>query len=193
MWMSEMPRDWAKRRMKETGASLIRMTNDGPYRLNCIHRWFHIGTMYADMKKSTDLLGSCLERLSDIYEPYEMSEHEPEFLFSSNQELIHSTVDVASRIQFEGDVVNIKDLLKGDEIGKILYMYSQRLNLGKLRKDENVLWSLAPHDISVILYLIEDDPVEVIARGEDYLRDGIEDVIFLTEHDKLGIVHLNDN
>ncbi len=74
----------------------------------------------------------------------------------------------------------IKEYIKKGEIGEVLYLYSQRLNLGRLRKDENVIWSLAPHDISVALFLLEEEPLEVIARGGSYLRYGVEDVAFLT-------------
>lgn len=77
-------------------------------------------------------------------------------------------------------ILAIKDYIDSGKLGKVHYAYSQRLNLGKLRIDENCLWSLGPHDISVILYLLGAEPVEVSARGESYLRQGIEDVVFLT-------------
>ncbi|GAB4280981.1 MAG: Gfo/Idh/MocA family oxidoreductase [Coriobacteriia bacterium] len=67
-------------------------------------------------------------------------------------------------------------------IGDILYLYSQRLNLGKVRREENSLWSLAPHDVSVALYLLGEVPESVSATGADYLQDGIEDVAFATLH-----------
>ena len=60
------------------------------------------------------------------------------------------------------------------------YLYSQRLNLGTVREDENALWNFAPHDISTILYLLGKEPVDVSARGQSYLRNGVEDVVFLT-------------
>ncbi|PZR66960.1 MAG: gfo/Idh/MocA family oxidoreductase, partial [Solirubrobacterales bacterium] len=56
--------------------------------------------------------------------------------------------------------------------------YSNRLNLGKLRADENALWSLGAHDISVLLHLAGEEPYELAARGESYMRSGIEDVVF---------------
>ena len=61
---------------------------------------------------------------------------------------------------------------------KIHYIYSNRLNLGQLRADENALWSLGAHDVSVLLMLAGEEPYEVTARGESYMRDGIEDVVF---------------
>ncbi len=64
-------------------------------------------------------------------------------------------------------------------IGDIYYIYSQRLNLGKIRDDVNALWNLAPHDVSIILYLIGEMPVSVSAQGMSYIQKGIEDVVFL--------------
>jgi predicted dehydrogenase len=59
-----------------------------------------------------------------------------------------------------------------------LYCYSQRVNLGVVRQTENAWWSLAPHDISMACYLMNAEPVSVVATGECYLQDGIEDVVF---------------
>ena len=65
------------------------------------------------------------------------------------------------------------------ELGDIHYVYSNRLNLGKLRTDENALWSLGAHDVSVLLHLLRgEEPAEVEARGEAYMRRGVEDVVF---------------
>ncbi len=57
-------------------------------------------------------------------------------------------------------------------------MYGNRLNLGKLRADENALWSLGAHDVSVILHLIGEEPEECVAHGRSYVREGVEDVVF---------------
>ena len=57
-------------------------------------------------------------------------------------------------------------------------MYGNRLNLGKLRSDENALWSLGAHDVSVVLALIGEEPVECLAHGSSYVRPGVEDVVF---------------
>jgi len=73
----------------------------------------------------------------------------------------------------------LKRMIDGGELGDIFYAYSQRLNLGIIRRDENALWSFAPHDISVILYLFGGEPVDVTARGESYIQPGIEDVVFV--------------
>lgn len=76
-------------------------------------------------------------------------------------------------------VSHLKQLVDSGELGEVYYIYSQRVNLGKIRQDENALWSFAPHDISVILYLLDKLPESVSARGESYLRQGVEDVVFV--------------
>jgi predicted dehydrogenase len=77
-------------------------------------------------------------------------------------------------------VVNtLKKLVDSGDLGEVFYIYSQRVNLGRIRQDENALWSFAPHDISVILYLLGQFPVSVSARGESYLQEGVEDVVFV--------------
>jgi predicted dehydrogenase len=74
--------------------------------------------------------------------------------------------------------MKLKQLIDDGELGRILYIYSNRLNLGKLRADENALWSLGAHDVSVLLRLAGEEPYEVEARGESYMREAIEDVVF---------------
>jgi UDP-2-acetamido-3-amino-2,3-dideoxy-glucuronate N-acetyltransferase len=73
-------------------------------------------------------------------------------------------------------VNTLKELVSGGELGRIRYIYSNRLNIGKLRTEENVLWSFAPHDISLILMLMDDrEPVEVSAYGGAFLNPAIFD------------------
>jgi len=76
-------------------------------------------------------------------------------------------------------VRKIKEYLDGGEIGELYYILSQRLNLGRVRRDVNVLWNLAPHDISIILYWLGEFPGRVSAKGLTFLQDGIEDVVFM--------------
>jgi predicted dehydrogenase len=70
-------------------------------------------------------------------------------------------------------------LVREGALGDIHYIYTQRVNLGRVRRDENALWSFAPHDISVILHLLGDEPLDVTARGSAFLQDKVEDVAFL--------------
>lgn len=79
-------------------------------------------------------------------------------------------------------VQRLKTYIDAGDLGEIRYVYSQRLNLGQVRRDENAMWSLAPHDISVALYLLAQHPVAVSAVGRDFLRTGIHDLVFLTMH-----------
>lgn len=85
---------------------------------------------------------------------------------------------VGHLLAYHPALVTLKDLCERGELGEIRYIYSQRLNLGRLRADENALWSLGAHDVSAILALTGELPAEVSARGESYVRDGVEDVVF---------------
>jgi UDP-2-acetamido-3-amino-2,3-dideoxy-glucuronate N-acetyltransferase len=73
-------------------------------------------------------------------------------------------------------VLRLKELIEQGELGRIQYIYSNRLNLGKIRREENILWSFAPHDISVILGLVGEMPDAIEAQGGNYLHDQIADV-----------------
>lgn len=73
-------------------------------------------------------------------------------------------------------ILKLKQLIEAGELGRIRYVYSNRLNLGMIRREENILWSFAPHDISVILGLIGEMPHHVEAQGGNYLHDRIADV-----------------
>jgi len=75
-------------------------------------------------------------------------------------------------------VQKLKELVDSGELGDVLCVYGNRQNLGVIRPDENALWSLGVHDLSVILYLLDEDPVEAIALGRDFLQPGVEDVVF---------------
>ena len=86
---------------------------------------------------------------------------------------------VGHLMEYHPAIEKLKQMIQSGELGEIYYIYSQRINLGRIRKDENALWSLAPHDISIIMYLLESEPITVNAVGQSYLQDGIEDVAFL--------------
>lgn len=73
-------------------------------------------------------------------------------------------------------ILKLKELIAAGELGRIQYIYSNRLNLGKIRREENILWSFAPHDISVILGLLNEMPENVLAQGGNYLHHQIADV-----------------
>ena len=75
-------------------------------------------------------------------------------------------------------VRKLKELVDSGALGDVLCVYTNRQNLGIVRANENALWSLGVHDLSVILWLIGEDPVEVSAHGRDFLNEGVEDVVF---------------
>jgi len=77
-------------------------------------------------------------------------------------------------------VTRLKELLNDGQLGEVYYLYSERRNLGKVRHDENAMWSLAPHDIAVALYLLGEMPTAVSAHGQAYLQPSIEDTVFFT-------------
>ncbi|NVL89467.1 MAG: Gfo/Idh/MocA family oxidoreductase [Desulfobacterales bacterium] len=84
-------------------------------------------------------------------------------------------------------IVKLKEIISSGELGKINYIYSNRLNLGKFRTEENILWSFAPHDISAILYLLEEMPTQVVAQGGNYLNNDIADVTMSVLSFKSGV------
>jgi predicted dehydrogenase len=75
-------------------------------------------------------------------------------------------------------VRKLKELIDGGELGEVLCVYGNRQNLGIVRTNENALWSLGVHDLSVILYLLDEEPSEAVAHGRDFLTPGVEDVVF---------------
>jgi predicted dehydrogenase len=101
-----------------------------------------------------------------------------------------SLIDLADRhgrvlmvghvFEFNAAVQRIKQYIDEGELGKLFYVYSQRVNLGRIQHDVNALWSFAPHDISIMNYWFGQEPVRVSARGFSYLNPAIEDVVFMT-------------
>ena len=85
---------------------------------------------------------------------------------------------VGHLLEYHPGVEKLRDLVSSGTLGDVRYLYSNRLNLGQLRADENALWSLGAHDVSVLLSLVDEDPIECRAVGESYMRPGVEDVVF---------------
>ncbi len=83
-------------------------------------------------------------------------------------------------LQYHPAVVKLKQLISDGDLGKVQYIYSNRLNLGKIRREENILWSFAPHDLSVILALAGEMPEKVTSTGGNYLQQKIADVTLST-------------
>ncbi len=125
----------------------------------------------------------------------------PMALKAEDAEEISETARKRERILMVGHLLiyhPVVDRLKGmmttGELGKVYYIYTQRVNLGVIRQDENALLSFAPHDLSVILHLLDEEPVMVSAHGESYIQNGIEDVAFITlqfSDGKMANIHLS--
>jgi predicted dehydrogenase len=123
--------------------------------------------------------------------------------FTSNADQAKELIDLAARknlkimvdhtFLFTGAVTKIKQLLQDGALGKLYYYDSTRVNLGLFQHDVNVVWDLAPHDLSIIDYLIQKTPEAISATGQTHLN-GHEDVAFLTLYfpDKV-IAHINVN
>ena len=89
------------------------------------------------------------------------------------------TLMVGHLLEYHPGVRKLVELTRSGELGEqIFYIYGNRLNLGKVRSDENALWSLGAHDVSVVLLLAGEEPEELVAHGASYLRPGVEDVVF---------------
>src|SRR5215469_6586280 len=90
-------------------------------------------------------------------------------------------------LQYHPAILELKRLIRAGELGRLRYVFSSRLNLGKLRTEENILWSFAPHDISAILYLLDETPVRVSSQGGSYLNSHIFDTTLTTCDFRSGV------
>ncbi len=125
----------------------------------------------------------------------------PMALNSRDAEEMVSLAEEKGRILMVGHLLiyhpvvdRLKALLEAGELGKIHYIYTQRVNLGVIRQDENALLSFAPHDLSIILHLLDEEPTVVSAHGESYIQRGIEDVVFVSlrfSDGKMANIHLS--
>ncbi len=95
---------------------------------------------------------------------------------------------VGHTFEYTAPVNKIKELIDSGEIGEVMYISSTRVNLGLFQTDINVIWDLAPHDISIISYILGKQPVSVSAQGKDHYRAGIEDVAMTTLNYENGTI-----
>ena len=96
---------------------------------------------------------------------------------ASEQDLVVMT---GHTFVYNSAVRYVKKLIDAGELGELRYIYSQRLNLGRIRSDIDALWNFAPHDISIIQYWLGDpEPISIGRQGMAYMQDGIDDVVFL--------------
>jgi predicted dehydrogenase len=127
------------------------------------------------------LCKQALEKGKDVYveKPFVLEVGQAQELIDMANDL-DRVLMVGHLLEYHPVVTRLHDMIRKGELGDVQYIYTQRLNLGTVREDENALWNFAPHDISSILYLLGKEPVNVAARGQSYLRRGIEDVVFLS-------------
>jgi predicted dehydrogenase len=102
-------------------------------------------------------------------------------------ERVRSAAEASSTVAMVGHLMvyhsateRLRELIVSGALGEIYYLYARRVNLGRLRRDENALWSFGPHDVSMVDYLLDEPPVSVAAWGRSCLQKGVEDVVFVT-------------
>ena len=129
-----------------------------------------------------------LEAGKDVFveKPLSLTVQEGEELVKTASEM-GKILMVGHLLEYHPGIIKLKELVDNGELGNIKYIYSNRLNLGTFRTEENILWSFAPHDVSIILLLLEELPEEVSASGGCYLHPDIADITITTMGFRNGI------
>ena len=127
------------------------------------------------------IVKDCLSSGKDVLveKPLTLSSAEGEELVSL-AERSKRILMVGHIFEYNTAIKKLREYLNAGEMGDVYYLYSSRTGLGPIRDDVNAMWDLAPHDISILLYLLQEMPENVSARGQAYLQPGKEDVVFLT-------------
>jgi len=134
-----------------------------------------------------DLVKQCLQHGKDVYVEKPLA-----LTLSEGQELVQLAAEhgqllmVGHILEYHPAVLELKRLVREGHLGSVRYIYSSRLNLGKLRTEENILWSFAPHDISAMLFLLDELPHQVSAHGGTYVNSHIVDTTVTTCDFKSG-------
>ena len=124
-----------------------------------------------------EVVKQCLEAGKDVFveKPLALNAQQGRKLVAMAEQ--HSRILMVGHILlYHPAVIKLRQLINQGFLGRILYCYSNRLNMGLIRTEENILWSFAPHDISVMLHLLGEEPVSVQAEGQSYLTPGVVDV-----------------
>lgn len=124
-----------------------------------------------------DMAMAAMEKSKHVYveKPIALDVNEAEMMVNK-AEKANLTLMVGHLLQYHPVFRKLKKLVTSGKIGNVEYIYSNRLSLGKVRREENVLWSFAPHDISMVLALANSEPTKVTASGQSYLGKNIEDI-----------------
>ena len=127
------------------------------------------------------MVKTALESGKDVYveKPLSLSVADGEDLVEIS-EAEGNILMVGHILQYHPAVLKLHEMIKAGELGKIQYIYSNRLNLGKFRTEENILWSFAPHDISIILMMLNEMPTGLTAHSGTYLNKNVADVTLTT-------------
>src|SRR5580704_16288113 len=135
-----------------------------------------------------DLARECMLAGKDVYveKPMALKAHEGHELaeLANRRERV---LMVGHILEYHPAILELKRMIREGELGKIQYIYSSRLNLGKLRTEENILWSFAPHDISVIVKMLSETPIMAAAQGGSYLNPPIVDTTLSTLEFSSGV------
>jgi UDP-2-acetamido-3-amino-2,3-dideoxy-glucuronate N-acetyltransferase len=135
-----------------------------------------------------ELVRKCLLRGKDVYVEKPLA-----LTLAEGQKLVELAAEcgrilmVGHILEYHPAIIELKRLIREGHLGSIRYIYSSRLNLGKLRTEENILWSFAPHDISAILFLLDETPTRASAHGGSYLNPQIFDTTLTTCDFKSGV------
>ncbi len=124
-----------------------------------------------------DVVRRCLEAGKDVFveKPLALNADQGQELVALAKK--HSRILMVGHILlYHSAVIKLRQLIQQGALGRILYCYSNRLNMGLIRTEENILWSFAPHDISVMLHLLGEEPISAEAEGQSYLTPGVVDV-----------------
>ncbi|MBI3913800.1 MAG: Gfo/Idh/MocA family oxidoreductase [Chloroflexi bacterium] len=128
-----------------------------------------------------DLARAALERGKHVLveKPLAMNSREARTLIALAAEKQRMLM-VGHTFEYNPAVWKIRELIAARALGDVYYIYSNRVNLGRVQQDINALWSIAPHDVSILLYVLGALPLDVSARGAAYVGDHVEDVVFVT-------------
>ncbi len=134
------------------------------------------------------LVRECLQNGKDVFveKPLALQTSEAEALVNLARERDRILM-VGHILQYHPAIVELKRLIAQGELGKIQYIYSSRLNLGKLRTEENILWSFAPHDIAALLFLLGETPEEVATHGGSFFNPPVVDTTLTSCTFKSGV------
>ncbi|MCK4304131.1 MAG: Gfo/Idh/MocA family oxidoreductase [Candidatus Eisenbacteria sp.] len=113
-----------------------------------------------------------------VEKPFTLSSKDAENLISLARER-QRVLMVGHTFEYSPPVRKIKEIIEAGDLGDILYISSTRVNLGLHQKDSSVIWDLAPHDLSMLFYWLQESPTEVLATGKDFVQPGIPDVAFI--------------